>query len=84
MKLTNYLVIVVQLLVLTFASPVLAKSPQQPVIQSILDDAYHKFKNENSGKNADYIPALAKVDSVYFKSIHLSISNGTKRSTSNC
>ena len=66
MKLTNYLVIVVQLLVLTCAGPVLAKSPQQPVIQSILDDAYHKFKNENSGKNADYIPALAKVDSAYF------------------
>lgn len=66
MKLTHYLVIFVQLLVLTYASPVLAKSPQQLVLQGILDDAYHKFKNENSGKNADYIPALAKVDSAYF------------------
>ena len=66
MKFTHYFVICLQLLVLTCASPVVAKAPQNTAIQSILDDAYQQFKNENSGKNADYIPALAKVDSAYF------------------
>ena len=31
-------------------------------IQRALDAAYAKYKNLNEGKNADYIPALAKVD----------------------
>jgi glutaminase len=31
-------------------------------IQAALDAAYAKYKNLNEGKNADYIPALAKVD----------------------
>jgi glutaminase len=66
MKFTHYLIICLQLLVLTCASPVLAKSPQKSLIQSILDDAYHTLKKQNPGKNADYIPALAKVDSAYF------------------
>ena len=66
MKFTHYLIIFIQVLVLTCASPTLAKSEQKPVVQSILDDAYRKFKDEDSGKNADYIPALAKVDSAYF------------------
>lgn len=66
MKVTNYLVICLQLLILICASPTLAKAPQNTAIQSILNDAYEKFKHEDSGKNADYIPALAKVDSTYF------------------
>ncbi len=66
MKWAHYLIICLQLLVLAFANPVQAKSSQNFAIQSILDDAYNKFKNENSGKNADYIPALAKVNSAYF------------------
>ena len=32
-------------------------------IQAALDAAYKKYKNLKEGKNADYIPALAKVDS---------------------
>lgn len=32
-------------------------------IQAALDAAYAKYKNSTEGKNADYIPALAKVDS---------------------
>ena len=32
----------------------------------VLDDAYNTFKKQNPGKNADYIPALAKVNSAYF------------------
>ena len=31
-------------------------------VQSAVDAAYAKFKNIQEGKNADYIPALAKVD----------------------
>jgi glutaminase len=32
-------------------------------IQKALDEAYTKYQNLEEGKNADYIPALAKVDS---------------------
>ena len=46
MKFTHYLIICLQLLVLTCASPVLAKSPQKSLIQSILDDAYHTLKKK--------------------------------------
>jgi glutaminase len=35
---------------------------EQQNIQAVLDQTYEKFKNLKEGKNADYIPALAKVD----------------------
>ena len=35
-------------------------------IESIINDAYNKFKDVTDGKNADYIPALAEVDSKVF------------------
>jgi glutaminase len=35
-------------------------------INQVLKEAYEKFKNDNGGKNADYIKALAKVDSKIF------------------
>ena len=35
---------------------------QPKKIQAALDAAYKKYKNIKEGKNADYIPALAKVD----------------------
>ena len=41
------------------------KSPVAPTEQAyaaILKDAYVNFKDDTSGKNADYIPALAQVD----------------------
>ena len=66
MKLSHYFIIALQLLAFTLANQVQAKSPQKPEIQSVLDNAYSKFKQQNPGKNADYIPALAKVDSAYF------------------
>jgi len=66
MKLSHYVLICLQLVVFVTASSAQATSPQKPVIQSVLDKAYLKFKNDNSGNNADYIPALAKVDSAYF------------------
>jgi glutaminase len=43
-----------------------SKSPVAPTEQAystILMEAYVNFKDETSGKNADYIPALAQVDS---------------------
>ncbi len=41
-------------------------APTQAEIQSAVDEAYAKFKTNNEGKNADYIPELAKVDSKLF------------------
>src|ERR1700752_1116716 len=41
------------------------KSPVAPTdqaYQTIVKEAYDNFKNDTSGKNADYIPVLAKVD----------------------
>jgi glutaminase len=35
---------------------------QAPTPQGVVDAAYAKFKTVTEGKNADYIPALAKVD----------------------
>ena len=36
--------------------------PSAADIQRVVDQAYAKFKGLKEGKNADYIPALAKVD----------------------
>lgn len=35
-------------------------------VQSLVDEAYHRFRSIDTGKVADYIPALAKVDSQLF------------------
>ena len=42
------------------AAPARAQSPAE--IQAALDAAHAKYKDLKEGKNADYIPALAKVD----------------------
>jgi glutaminase len=47
----------------TKVSPV---SPRLEQVQAIIKEAYEKFKNDTNGKNADYIPYLAKVDSKMF------------------
>jgi glutaminase len=60
--------------ILTCASAVLAqtateRSPVAPTreqVQAVVTQAYEKFKNDNEGKNADYIPVLAQVDSKLF------------------
>jgi glutaminase len=41
-------------------------APRREVVASIVQDAYDKFKTETKGKNADYIPYLAQVDSKLF------------------
>jgi glutaminase len=45
------------------ASPV---APRKEQVQAIVQEAYDKFKGDARGKNADYIPELAKVDSKLF------------------
>lgn len=45
------------------ASPV---SPRRELVQAVIQEAYDKFKGETKGKNADYIPYLAHVDSKLF------------------
>ena len=51
---------------MAFASPVaivgLVASAQAPDPQTAVNNAFNQFKTLNEGKNADYIPALAKVD----------------------
>ena len=50
-------------LVAVIAAAILAASAPSPdEIQTALDAAYAKYKSLNEGKNADYIPALARVD----------------------
>src|SRR6267142_2025577 len=45
------------------ASPV---APRKEEAQAAVREAYDKFKDDTSGKNADYIPYLAQVDSNMF------------------
>ncbi len=50
-------------LIAVIASAALAVSAASPdEIQKAMDAAFTHYKNLNEGKNADYIPALAKVD----------------------
>jgi len=41
-------------------------APRREVVAAVVQEAYDKFKNETKGKNADYIPYLAQVDSKLF------------------
>jgi glutaminase len=41
-------------------------APRREVVAAVLQEAYDKFKNDTKGKNADYIPYLAQVDSKLF------------------
>jgi glutaminase len=45
------------------AAPV---APRKEQVQTIINEAYELYKNDTSGKNADYIPFLAQVDSKMF------------------
>jgi len=44
------------------ASKAAAKAPAVSPMQTAVDQAFTKYKDLQEGKNADYIPALAKVD----------------------
>ncbi len=41
-------------------------APRREQVESVVREAYEKFKGDTSGKNADYIPYLAQVDSKLF------------------
>jgi glutaminase len=41
-------------------------APRREAVAAIVQEAYDKFNSENRGKNADYIPYLAQVDSKLF------------------
>jgi len=41
-------------------------APRRELVESVVREAYDKFKGDTNGKNADYIPYLAKVDSKMF------------------
>ena len=45
------------------ASPV---APNRAQVEAVVREAFDKFKNDTGGKNADYIPYLAQVDSKLF------------------
>jgi len=41
-------------------------APNRPAIEAAVKEAYDQFKSDTGGKNADYIPYLAQVDSKLF------------------
>ncbi len=45
-------------------------------LQTVIEDAYHKYKDFDEGKNADYIPFLKQVDSKLF-GIAVCLTDGT-------
>jgi glutaminase len=47
----------------TTRSPV---APRRELVEQVVREAYEKFKTDTNGKNADYIPYLAHVDSKLF------------------
>ena len=52
---------------LTTPSPVsTGQLPQAQLVRTLVAEAHERFKSDNEGKNADYIPALAKVPSDLF------------------
>src|SRR4030095_7703606 len=61
-------------MVLTFAMAPLSSlgqktspvAPTKAQAEAVVKEAYDKFKNDTGGKNADYIPYLAQVDSKLF------------------
>jgi glutaminase len=50
----------------TFAQRRSPVAPREEQIKAAVNEAYNLFKNDNTGKNADYIPYLAHVDSKLF------------------
>src|SRR5262252_673855 len=51
---------------LPFAGGAQSNIPSTESLERVAQEAYTKFKSDTNGKNADYIPALAKVPSNLF------------------
>ena len=58
--------IVILASVLGFAQNRSPVAPREEQLKAAVNEAYNLFKNDTTGKNADYIPYLAKVDSKLF------------------
>ena len=56
----------ISLVVATLAAATIALQAQQPDPQAAVNAAFAKYQNLKEGKNADYIPALAKVNPALF------------------
>ena len=63
MRITKRILAAVAVLALAFGLVPVASAQPADDIQKAVNAAYEKYKNLQEGKNADYIPALAKVDS---------------------
>src|SRR5215510_14711984 len=50
-------------------------APRREQVQSVIKEAYDKFKSDTSGKNADYIPYLVQIDSKLFGIVIVSTDN---------
>jgi glutaminase len=61
--LTSVLLVPLSLSAQTARSPV---APRRELVEQVVREACEKFKLDASGKNADYIPYLAQVDSKLF------------------
>lgn len=61
----------------------MAQSIHKEQLQEALQQAYEHFHNENSGKNADYIPYLASVPSSLF-GIAATLPDGTTLTVGDC
>jgi len=65
-------VVVTYLFAVVCVVPAFAQAKRSPVaptrerVEAIVREAYEKFRSDTSGKNADYIPYLAQVDSRLF------------------
>lgn len=50
-------------------------APNKAQVEAVVKEAYEQFKNDTGGKNADYIPYLAQVDSKMFGIAVVSVDN---------
>src|SRR5262245_61468398 len=59
----------------TFGLKVSPVTPERAAVEAAVREAYDKFKTDTGGKNADYIPYLAQVDSKLFGIAVVSVDN---------
>ena len=72
-KMATKCVLIATLVTLTLASNELSAqvsrspvAPRRELVEAVVREAYERFKSDTNGKNADYIPYLAQVDSKLF------------------
>ena len=63
---TRFMKVTAVALAMASVAPTILAAQEAAQIERALSDAYAKYKNLAEGKNADYIPALAKVDPKLF------------------